>query len=145
MKQRRTFYKDIEKFNKMYRLPENNAPTLHGIERLEKFKDILLEEVEEVDDIIKQYKKHEKDLSKENQVEVITNISDWLGDMVVYISSEAKKYGINLSETLKIIMASNFSKLGTDGKPIYDKRGKVMKGPNYWKPEPKIKELLKKN
>jgi hypothetical protein len=39
-------------------------------------------------------------------------------------------------------MDSNFSKLGADGKPIYDERGKVMKGPFYWKPEPKIKELL---
>jgi hypothetical protein len=39
-------------------------------------------------------------------------------------------------------MQSNFSKLGEDGKPIYDERGKVMKGGNYWKPEPKISEIL---
>lgn len=38
-------------------------------------------------------------------------------------------------------MQSNFSKLGADGKPIYDERGKVQKGQNYWKPEPKIKAL----
>jgi len=143
--QKRTFYKDIERFNKMYGLPENKTPTLHGIERLEKFKDILLEEVEEVEEIIKEYKKHNKEPSKENETELLTNISDWLGDMVVYISSEAKKYGIKLPETLKIIMSSNFSKLGEDGKPIYDKRGKVLKGPNYWKPEPKLKELLERN
>jgi predicted HAD superfamily Cof-like phosphohydrolase len=35
-------------------------------------------------------------------------------------------------------MASNMSKLGPDGKPIYDERGKVMKGPGYWKPEPML-------
>jgi hypothetical protein len=39
-------------------------------------------------------------------------------------------------------MDSNTSKLGADGKPIYDERGKVMKGPGYWKPEPAIKELI---
>ncbi len=39
-------------------------------------------------------------------------------------------------------MQSNFSKLGADGKPIYDERGKVMKGPGYWQPEPKIRALL---
>lgn len=45
-------------------------------------------------------------------------------------------------EILDIIMQSNFSKLGEDGKPIYDERGKIMKGPGYWKPEPKIAEYL---
>ena len=73
------------------------------------------------------------------------DISDVLGDLVVYIRSEATKYGIELEKTLDIIMQSNFSKLGEDGKPIYDERGKVMKGPNYWKPEPKIQKLLKDN
>jgi predicted HAD superfamily Cof-like phosphohydrolase len=43
---------------------------------------------------------------------------------------------------LGIIMASNMSKLGPDGKPIYDERGKVLKGPNYWKPEPMIKRMI---
>jgi hypothetical protein len=34
------------------------------------------------------------------------------------------------------------SKLGVDGQPIYDARGKVMKGPNYWKPEPMIRRAI---
>mgnify|MGYP003351314656 CR=1 FL=1 len=45
-------------------------------------------------------------------------------------------------EVLDIIMDSNESKLGADGKPIYDANGKFLKGPNYWKPEPKIKSML---
>ena len=40
-------------------------------------------------------------------------------------------------------MESNFSKLGGDGKVIKDERGKILKGPNYWKPELRIKEMLK--
>jgi hypothetical protein len=41
-------------------------------------------------------------------------------------------------------MDSNESKLGADGKPIYDANGKFLKGPNYWKPEPRIKALLER-
>ena len=42
----------------------------------------------------------------------------------------------------RLIMDSNESKLGADGRPIYDANGKFLKGPSYWKPEPRIKALL---
>jgi hypothetical protein len=51
-------------------------------------------------------------------------------------------FQLPISSVLDIIMESNFSKLGADGQPIYDADFKVQKGPNYWKPEPKIKQLL---
>jgi len=137
------FLQDIKKMTRMYEQPVNEKPTLLGIGQLENFKSILSEEVNEVDEIIEMYKKNEKNLSEENKIEILTSISDWLGDMVVYITNEATKHGINLDETLKIIMQSNFSKLDADGRPIKDERGKFLKGPNYWKPEPKISELLK--
>ncbi len=69
-------------------------------------------------------------------------LGDLLGDVQVYCASEMAKFGLPLDEVLAIIMQSNFSKLDADGKPIYDERGKVMKGPGYWKPEPKIQALL---
>jgi len=138
------FREKIRDFNKLYNLPIGEKPTLFGIEKLENFKKILMEEVNEVDEILKEYRMHEGKLDDEKKLELLTNISDWLGDMIVYISSEAAKHGIDLDEALKIIMESNFSKLGADGNPIYDERGKVLKGPNYWKPEPKLKEMLDK-
>ena len=76
---------------------------------------------------------------KKNQIQLWRN-----GIREVYSTSEALRHGIQLGDALKIIMQSNFSKLNEDGEPIYDERGKVMKGPNYWKPEPKIEEMLKK-
>ena len=142
MEKEQSFFNAIKKFNQIYKLPLNEKPTLLGVERLENFKKILQEEVNEVDEIIKKYKERPTELTKEKQLELLTELSDWLGDMVVYIASESAKHGINLDETLQIIMESNFSKLGADGKPIYDERGKVMKGPNYWKPEPKIAEMI---
>jgi predicted HAD superfamily Cof-like phosphohydrolase len=139
-KEETSFFLDAKKFNEIYKLPINNKPTLLGVERLENFKSILLEEISEIDEIIKKYKK-----KPEEDLEILTDLSDWLGDIVVFVGTECIKHGIDLNKTLKIIMQSNFSKLGADGKPIYDERGKVMKGPNYWKPEPKIRELLKES
>jgi len=137
------FISDIKKMTKMYEQPVNEKPTLLGVKQLENFKSILTDEVKEVDEIIDFYKKNENSLSEESKIEVLTSVSDWLGDMVVYITNEAVKHGIALDDTLKIIMQSNFSKLGGDGKPIKDERGKFLKGPNYWKPEPKISDFLK--
>ena len=71
-----------------------------------------------------------------------TAIADLLGDVIVYCRSEALKYGLPLEDVLDVIMDSNESKLGADGNPIYDANGKFLKGPNYWKPEPRIKALL---
>ena len=50
----------------------------------------------------------------------------------------------SIDQVLVIIMQSNFSKLGADGKPIYDERGKVMKGPAIGNPEPKILRTSRK-
>ena len=44
-------------------------------------------------------------------------------------------FGINLDKCFDQVQKSNMSKLGDDGKPIYNKAGKVMKGPNYFKPD----------
>jgi predicted HAD superfamily Cof-like phosphohydrolase len=135
-----SFAEDIKKFNGIYKLPVNTQPTLDigvsVIERLNAFKNILSEELDEIDEIIE---------AAENQapaLEVLTMLADVLGDIQVYCASEMAKLGLPLDQVLAIIMQSNFSKLGADGKPIYDARGKVQKGPNYWKPEPEIKALL---
>ncbi|MCV6606973.1 MAG: hypothetical protein OIF32_02080 [Campylobacterales bacterium] len=127
----------IKEFNNMYKLPVNEKPTLIDKERLINFKSILMEEVHEIDEIIENY-------GKESELETLVALSDLLGDLIVYIRSESAKHGLPIDKVLKVIMDSNFSKLGEDGKPIYDERGKVQKGPNYYKPEPKIKELLEK-
>ena len=134
------FSEDIEKFNGIYKLPVNAKPTLEvgvpPVERMKAFKSILLEEVHEIDEIIEAAEKGAPSL------EVLTMLADLLGDLQVYCASEMAKFGLPLDQVLAIIMQSNFSKLGADGKPIYDERGKVQKGPGYWKPEPKIQALL---
>jgi NTP pyrophosphatase (non-canonical NTP hydrolase) len=103
---------------------------------LVKFKATLLDEVHEIDEIVQLAN------SGASANDVAVAIADVLGDIMVYCRSEALKYGLPLEDVLDIIMDSNESKLGADGKPIYDANGKFLKGPNYWKPEPKIKALL---
>lgn len=134
------FANDIQKFNGIYRLPASAVPTLDVgvplLDRLTAFKDILAEELKEIDDIVDAVKADSDPLT------VLTMLADLLGDVQVYCASEMAKFGLPLDAVLATIMQSNFSKLGADGLPIYDERGKVLKGPNYWKPEPKIRALL---
>lgn len=124
--------------NAMYKLPAESAPVLPAdpADRLRKFKATLLDEINEIDDIVAACE------SKAEPIDVLVAVADLLGDVIVYCRSEALKFGIPLEDVLKVIMDSNESKLGADGKPIYDTNGKFLKGPNYWKPEPKIRELL---
>jgi len=105
--------------------------------RLAKFKETLLEEIKEVDDIIA--KLGDPTIS---DADILTDIADWLGDITVYCASEAAKFGIPMREVLRVIMQSNFSKLQADGTVKYDANGKVEKGPGYWKPEPLIKDII---
>ncbi len=134
----KTFAQRIALMNAMYRLPAHERPTLpdNTAERLLKFKATLMDEVHEIDDIAAQV------AGGADAAEVLTAIADLLGDVIVYCRSEALKYGLPLEEVLDVIMDSNESKLNADGNPIYDANGKFLKGPNYWKPEPRIKALL---
>lgn len=133
-----SFARRIALMNAMYKLPAQDIPMLPAdpADRLRKFKATLLDEVNEIDEIIEACE------SNTEPLDVLVAMADLLGDVIVYCRSEALKFGLPLEGVLAIIMDSNESKLGTDGKPIYDANGKFLKGPNYWKPEPKIKELL---
>lgn len=134
-----SFAQRIEKMNSMYRLPANQAPTIPSdvAVRLMKFKATLSDEVDEIDEIVRVAE------GNGDALDVAVAIADLLGDVIIYCRSEALKYGIPLERVLSIIMDSNESKLDELGNPIFDNNGKFLKGPNYWKPEPKIRELLK--
>ncbi|HEY9065335.1 MAG TPA: pyrophosphatase [Burkholderiaceae bacterium] len=134
----KTFAQRIALMNSMYRLPAHQRPTVAEdvADRLKKFKTILIDEVHEIDEIVDMAQRGAEPL------DIAVAIADLLGDVIVYCRSEALKYGLPLEEVLDVIMDSNESKLGADGNPIYDSNGKFLKGPSYWKPEPKIRELL---
>jgi predicted HAD superfamily Cof-like phosphohydrolase len=61
--------------------------------------------------------------------------ADALTDLLYVTYGAGHAFGINLDDCFNEVQNSNMSKLGTDGKPIYNDAGKVMKGPNYFKPD----------
>ena len=69
---------------------------------------------------------------KEND---ILEVADALTDILYVTYGAGHAFGIDLDRCFKEVQSCNMSKLGLDGKPIYDEKGKVMKGPNYFKPD----------
>ena len=64
----------------------------------------------------------------------IKEVADALTDILYVTYGAGHAFGIDLDKCFAEVQSSNMSKLGKDGKPIYNDRGKVMKGPNYFKP-----------
>ena len=88
---------------------------------------LIKEELEELTDAMKK-----KDL---------VEIADALTDILYVTYGAGHAFGINLDECFDEVQTSNMSKLGKDGKPIFNENGKVMKGPNYFKPN--LSQFLK--
>ena len=65
----------------------------------------------------------------------IVEIADALTDLLYVVYGAGHSFGISLDKCFEEVHNSNMSKLGADGKPIYREDGKVLKGPNYWKPD----------
>jgi len=74
----------------------------------------------------------------------LVEVADALGDMLYILCGTIIEHGMQdkIDEVFNEIQRSNMSKLGEDGKPIYREDGKVLKGPNYFKPD--IEAILKK-
>ena len=89
--------------------------------------DLIEEELEELKEAI-----NKKDLK-----ETIDALTDIL--YVTYGAGHA--FGVNLDKCFEEVQNSNMSKIGKDGKPIFNEKGKVMKGPNYFKPD--LNQFLK--
>ena len=88
--------------------------------------DLIKEELDELEQAMKS-----KDLKE---------IADALTDILYVTYGAGFAYGIDLDKCFKEVQRANMSKLGDDGKPIYNEKGKVMKGPNYT--EPNLKQFV---
>ncbi len=65
----------------------------------------------------------------------LLEVADALTDILYVTYGAGHAFGINLDKCFEEVQNSNMSKLDVNGKPIYNERGKVMKGPNYFKPD----------
>ena len=83
--------------------------------------DLIKEELEELKEAMEN-----KDLLE---------VADALTDILYVAYGAGHAFGIDLDKCFEEVQNSNMSKLGDDGKPIYNESGKVMKGPKYFKPD----------
>ena len=83
------------------------------------------------------------ELSKAIKENDILEVADALTDILYVTYGAGHAFGINLDKCFDEVQKSNMSKLGKDGKPIYNEHGKVMKGPDYFKPD--LSNFLVKN
>ena len=83
--------------------------------------DLIREELSELEEAIEK-----KDIKE---------VADALTDILYVTYGAGHAFGINLDSCFEEVQNSNMSKLGSDGKPIYNEHGKVMKGPDYFKPD----------
>ena len=76
-----------------------------------------------------------EELTKAMDEKDLLEVADALTDILYVTYGAGHAFGINLDMCFEEVQNSNMSKLGEDGKPIYNEAGKVMKGPNYFKPD----------
>ena len=116
-----TNFEKVGKFMKTFGQEVKSKPSL-GSEKINNLRiKLIIEELEELKEAINQ----------KNLIEVADALTDIL--YVTYGAGHA--FGINLDNCFEEVQKSNMSKLGDDAKPIYNDDGKVMKGPNYFKPD----------
>jgi len=114
----------VEKFHETYQLLSNDLPTADVPVAIKTLRYELMKEENE---------EYKEAVANNDMVEV----ADALGDMLYILCGTIITHGMQhkIGEVFEEIQRSNMSKLGPDGKPIYREDGKVMKGPNYFKPD----------
>ena len=120
----------VKLFHKKFNIDYLNKPTANIPEEIKKLRFKLMEEEN------LEYLK----ATREND---LVEIADALGDMLYILCGTIISHGLQnkIEEIFQEIQSSNMSKLGDNGKPIYREDGKVLKGPNYFKPD--IRKILK--
>ena len=121
----------VHAFHTAFKLNIQDTPTINISEDRKKLRFELMKE------------ENEEYLEAANNNDLV-EVADALGDMLYILCGTIIEHGMQdkIEEVFNEIQRSNMSKLGEDGKPIYREDGKVLKGPNYFKPN--IKEILEK-
>ena len=108
-------------FMKTFGQEVKNKPSF-STDKINKLRlDLIKEELSELTDAM-----NNKDLLE---------VADALTDILYVTYGAGHAFGIDLDSCFEEVQNSNMSKLGKDGKPIFNEAGKVMKGPNYYKPD----------
>ena len=113
-------FEDVKKFMKTFGQKVITKPQFPDEKTMNLRFDLIQEELNELEQAMKA-----KDLKE---------VADALTDILYVTYGAGHAFGIDLDKCFAEVQQSNMSKLGNDGKPILNEHGKVMKGPNYFKP-----------
>ena len=119
-------FEDVKTFMKTFGQIIRAKPQFPDDKTMQLRFDLIKEELNELEQAMKT-----KDLKE---------VADALTDILYVAYGAGCAYGIDLDKCFKEVQRANMSKLGVDGKPIYNEKGKVMKGPNY--SEPNLKQFV---
>ena len=119
-------FEDVKKFMVTFSQVVRTKPQFPDDKTMQLRFDLIKEELNELEHAMK--------------TKNLKEIADALTDILYVTYGAGYAYGINLDKCFKEVQRANMSKLGTDGKPIYNNKGKVMKGPNYTPPN--IKQFV---
>jgi len=114
-----TNFEKVAEFMNAFGQTVETKPTWTSVSELRY--ELIREELEELEEAIR-YKD-------------IVDVADALTDLLYVVYGAGHSFGIDLDKCFEEVHNSNMSKLGEDGNPLYRDDGKVLKGPNYWKPD----------
>ena len=116
-----TNFERVKKFMLTFGQEVKNKPSFPSEKIVNLRYALIEEELSELKDAIK--------------IKDLNEVADALTDILYVTYGAGIAFGIDLDKCFEEVQNSNMSKLGSDGKPIYNDKGKVMKGPNYFKPD----------
>ena len=116
-----TNFEKVKKFMRTFGQEVRSEASLPSDKIINLRLDLISEELSELNEAIEK-----KDIKE---------VADALTDILYVTYGAGHSFGINLDKCFEEVQNSNMSKLGPDNKPIYNEHGKVMKGPNYFKPD----------
>ena len=114
-------FKDVKIFMEKFGQMVRTKPQFPDDKTMQLRLDLIKEELSELEEAMK--------------TKNLKEVADALTDILYVTYGAGYAYGIDLDQCFKEVQRANMSKLGEDGQPIYNDQGKVMKGPNYTKPD----------
>ena len=114
-------FEEVRKFMETFGQRVTTKPQFPDKKTMQLRFDLIKEELDELEEAMK--------------TRNLKEIADALTDILYVTYGAGFAYGINLDKCFKEVQRANMSKLGKDGKPLYNEKGKVMKGPNYSPPD----------
>ena len=119
-------FKEVKKFMETFGQMVKTKPSFPDDKTMQLRFDLIQEELNELKDAM--------------DTKNLKEVADALTDILYVTYGAGYAYGIDLDNCFKEVQRANMSKLGKDGKPIFNEKGKVMKGPNY--SEPNLKKFV---